>query len=147
MIKSYHLYLKSHRAKVTPVINKFLKKRSYCWLLTCHEQFKNSSRPSVLNAWDPDPHICIVQSDRLLSKFVTGDWLQLVYMSKRTSSSNIFLLEFSFPLKFFILQSTNREADDVQMEQRGSWIKSRLANPMRRQVECSSPVPLSLGRG
>ena len=34
-----------------------------------------------------------------------GAWLQ------RTFSSNILLVEFSFPVEFFILHSTNREAD------------------------------------
>ena len=32
----------------------------------------------------------------------------------------VFLPELSSPLEFFILQSTNREADDVQIERTGS---------------------------
>ena len=70
----------------------------------------------MLNDRDPDPHIRIVQSDRLISKYVMGAWLQFVYVSKRTFSSNILLPEFSFSFVCFILPSTNREADDVQTE-------------------------------
>ena len=61
------------------------------------EQFDSSSRLCVLNDRDLDPHICILQSDRLIFKYVIGAWLQFVYVSKRTFSSNILLLEFSFP--------------------------------------------------
>ena len=42
-----------------------------------------------------DSHICIVQSDRFVSKYVMGAWLQFVYVSKRTFSSNMLILEFS----------------------------------------------------
>ena len=48
-----------------------------------------------------------------------GAWLQFVYISKRTFFMFL-LLEFSFSLEFVILHSTNREADDVQMERTGS---------------------------
>ena len=82
----------------------------------------------MLNDLDPDPHICIVQSDRLVSKCVMGAWLQFVYGSKRTFSSNLVLPEFPFPLEFFIRHSTNSEADDVQMERKGSSIKLKLAS-------------------
>ena len=51
----------------------------------------------MLNDGYPDLHFCIVQSDRLISKYVMGAWLQFVYVSKRTFSSNILSLEFSFP--------------------------------------------------
>ena len=51
----------------------------------------------MLNDRFPGPHICIVQSDRLIFKHEMGAWLQFVYVSKSTFSSNIFLLEFSFP--------------------------------------------------
>ena len=71
--------------------------KSYYGRLTCHEQFENSSRLGVLNDRDQDPYICIVQSDRLILKYVAGCWLKFVYVSKRTSSSNILLLDFSFP--------------------------------------------------
>ena len=60
--------------------------------------------------------------------------MQFVYVSKGTFSSNI-MFQFSFLLKFFMLQSTNREADDVQIERKGSCTKLRLANQRRRQVE------------
>ena len=73
------------------------------------------------NDRDPDPHIRIVLSESLISKYVMDAWLQLVYVYKRTFSSNILLPEgFFFPLEFFILHSTDREADDVQMEQKES---------------------------
>ena len=68
---------------------------------------------------DPAPHICIVQPDRLISNYLMGAWLQFVYVSKKTFSSNILLVEFFFPLDFLIFHSTNnREADDVQMERK-----------------------------
>ena len=51
----------------------------------------------MLNDRDPDPRIWIVQSDRLVAKYVTDAWLQFVSVSKRTLSSNSLLLEFSFP--------------------------------------------------
>ena len=51
-------------------------------------------------------------------------------------------------LLFF--HSTNREADDVQMTWKGSWIKLKLANQTRWQIErrqaISSPAPRSLGQ-
>ena len=95
MMKSYRPYFKSHRTKVTQE-----KKIERCyWRLVCHKQFENSSRLGVLNDRDPYQHICIVQSDRHISKFVMGAWLQFVYVSKRTFSRNILLLEFSFPSK------------------------------------------------
>ena len=50
------------------------------------------------NDRNPDPHVRIVQSDRLVSRYVIGAWLHFVYMSKRTFSSNILLPEFSFSL-------------------------------------------------
>ena len=58
-------------------------------------QFQNSSRVRMLNDLDPNPHICMVQSDRLVSKYLMSTWLQFVYVSNRTFSSNILLLEFS----------------------------------------------------
>ena len=64
-----------------------------------------------------------------------GAWLLFVYVSKRPFSSNILLLELSFPLEFFILQSSESEVDNVQMERKGSWTKSKLANQTRRQEE------------
>ena len=54
----------------------------------------------MLNDCDPGLHICIVQSDRLIFKYAMGAWLQFVYMNKRTFSSNLLLLEFSFPSNF-----------------------------------------------
>ena len=71
----------------------------------------------MLNDRDTDPQV--VQSDRLVSKYVMGAWLQFVYVSERAFPSNILLLEYSFRLEFFILHSTNMEADDVQMERKG----------------------------
>ena len=44
----------------------------------------------MLNEHDPDTHTRIVQTDRLDSRYVMGAWLQLVYVSKRTFSSNFF---------------------------------------------------------
>ena len=98
---------------------------SYYWRLPCHEQFENSSRLGALNNRDPDPHICIVQSDSLFFlsfffKYVTEAWLKFVYVSKRTFSRKILLPRFSFPFDFIILQSTNMGADDVQAERKGS---------------------------
>ena len=49
-----------------------------------------------------------------------GTRLQFVYVSKRTFSTYILLLEFFFSLEFFIHLYTTREADDVQMERKGS---------------------------
>ena len=37
-------------------------------------------------------------------------WLQFAYVNKRTFSSNISLLEFSFPFEFYILYSTIRKS-------------------------------------
>ena len=53
-----------------------------------------------------------------------GAWLQFVFVSKRTFSSNVLLLEFVSLLSLFpppppllqILHPTNREANDVQTE-------------------------------
>ena len=72
---------------------------------------------------DPDPHICILQSDGLVSKYVLGAWLQFVDGNKRRYSRNILLLELSFPLEFFILHFTNREEDD-RVERKLSEIKA-----------------------
>ena len=72
------------------------KKKKNQKRLTCHEHFENLSRLGVLNDGDPDPHIRIAQYDRLISKYVMGAWLQFVYVSERTFSGNILLLEFSF---------------------------------------------------
>ena len=44
----------------------------------------------------------------------------LVYVNKSTFLCLILLPQFSFPLAFFILRVPNREADDVQMERKGS---------------------------
>ena len=79
----------NHRANVTQVKE---KSKSYYWWLTCHEQFENSSRLGMLNDHDLNPHICIVQSDHLISTYLMGAWLQFAYMSKRMFSSNILLL-------------------------------------------------------
>ena len=68
----------------------------------------------MLNNRDPGPHICAVQSNHHVSKYAMGAWLQFVCVSKRKCRANFFLLEFSFPLDFFILHST--KADDVQIE-------------------------------
>ena len=57
-----------------------------------------------------------------------GVWLQSVYISERTFSGNIFLLELSFLHGFFILYSTNRKADNLQIERTEGWMKSWLAN-------------------
>ena len=62
-----HSKQKCHRLKTNKP-----KTKSYYWRSTCYEQFENSSRLDVLNDRDPDQHICIVQSDRLISKFVMG---------------------------------------------------------------------------
>ena len=107
-MKKYHLQHKSQRAKVTPVKEKEQFK-NYYRRLTCHEQFENSSRLGVQNGRHPDPHICIVQSDRLVSKCVMGTWLQFAYVSKRTISSNILLLQLSSPRKFVILHPRSGE--------------------------------------
>ena len=104
------------------------KIQSYYWRLSLHKPFENTSRHGVLKDCDLDPHDCIVQFDRLVSKHVMGARLQFVCLSKRTFSSNSLSLEFSLPLEFFILHATKREADDVQMERKGNWMKSRLAN-------------------
>ena len=64
-----------------------------------------------------------------------GAWLQFVYVSERAFPSNILLLEYSFRLEFFIHHSTNMEADDVQMERKGNWMKLKLTNQTRRQTE------------
>ena len=48
----------------------------------------------MLNDRDPELHICMVQSDSLISKYVMGAWLQCLYVSNRTFSRNILLLEF-----------------------------------------------------
>ena len=89
----------------------------------------------MLNDRGPNPHVCIVSSDRLISKYVTF-------------SSNILLLDL-FSLEFFILHSSIRAIDDVQMEWKGSRMNLKLANHIRRQVErvqaISSPLR-SLGR-
>ena len=74
----------------------------------------------MLNNNDPGPHICIVQSERLVSKCVMGAWFQFVDVGKKTFSTNSLLSEFFFPLEFFIFHSTNREAEDVQIERKGS---------------------------
>ena len=54
----------------------------------------------MLNDRDPDPYICIVQTDRLIFKYIIGAWLQFVYVSKRTFSSNILLRERFFFVVF-----------------------------------------------
>ena len=75
-----------HRAQVTRVKenNNFKKYQMLLLRINLSEQFKSSSRFSVLNDRDPDSHICIVQFDRLVSIYVMGAWLQFVYVSKRT---------------------------------------------------------------
>ena len=66
----------------------------------------------MLNDRGPDPYVCTVQSDRLA--FILHGCLVAVYLREQE------FLEFSFPLEFFILHSSNREADDVQIERKGS---------------------------
>ena len=41
--------------------------------------------------------LTLLQSDRLIFKYVMSAWLQFVYVSKRTFSSSLLLLEFSLP--------------------------------------------------
>ena len=67
------------------------EKKNQELLLTikCYEQLENSSRRDVMNDRDPDLHVCIMQSDHLIFNYVMGAWLQFVYVSKRTFSSNI----------------------------------------------------------
>ena len=54
--------------------------------------------------------------------YVMGASLQCDYVSKGTFSSGVLLLDFflsfSFSLELVILHSTNREADEVQLEQK-----------------------------
>ena len=52
--------------------------------------------------------------------YVMGASLQCDYVSKGTFSSDILLLDFffSFSLELIILHSTNREADEVQLERK-----------------------------
>ena len=106
MMKSYRLKLES-QSKID-----WRKKgggiESCYGRLTCHEHLENSSRLGLLNDHDPGSHIGVVQSDRLVSKSVTNAWLQFVYVSKLTFSSDILLQHFSFPFEIFILHSTNR---------------------------------------
>ena len=118
--------------------------------LSCHEQFENSSRLGVLNDGDPYQHICIVQSDRHISKFVMGAWLQFVYVSKRTFSRNILLLEFSFPSKssFSILpigKQTMCRWSGKEVGCNQSW-PIRRADKFSGKELFSSPL-LSLGKG
>ena len=78
-----------------------------------------ASRCGVLNNRDPGLHICIVQSDHLVFKYVLDTWLQFVYVIKKKFSGNIATRVFR-SLGFLILHSTNREADYVQTKQKGS---------------------------
>ena len=39
---------------------------------TCHELFESSDTLGMVNDHDPEPHTCIVQSDRLTYKYVIG---------------------------------------------------------------------------
>ena len=66
----------------------------------------------VLHDHNSNPHICM----HSLTLLFPNMWLLFVYMSKSIFSHNILLLEFSIPLEFFIHHSTNREADNMQME-------------------------------
>ena len=97
---------------------------------TCQEQFENSSRLGVLNDRDPDPQIWIVQSDRFISKFILDAWLQFVYVSKTTFSSNILLIEFSFLRRIlhssFYRQGSRRCAD---------WADRKLTNKKKEREE------------
>ena len=61
-----------------------------------------------------------MQSDRPISHYVMGAWLQFIYVSKRIFSSNVLLLRVFFSLDFLILSFTDREADDEKMERKGS---------------------------
>ena len=75
----------------------------------------------MLNNRDADSQICTVQSDRLVwYLYIMDAWLQFVYVSKGTFSSYILVLRFSSPHEFFMLHLTDREADNVQMERKGS---------------------------
>ena len=51
----------------------------------------------MLNDRDQDSHICVVQSDSLIFKHVTGACLQFVYVSKRTFSSKMLIQSLLFP--------------------------------------------------
>ena len=53
-------------------------------------------------------------------------------VSKRTFSNNILLPKFSFPLKIFILHSTNRKVDGLQMERTLNEIGAGQADAQTR---------------
>ena len=118
VMKSQRLQFKWHSAKVTRVKKK--KKKS------CHERFENSRRLIVLSDLDPGLHIrmCAIWPSCFQTQMDVG--LQFVEVTKCT-----FALEFSFSQELFVLRSTKREADYVQMERKESWMKLRLANQTR----------------
>ena len=70
------------------------------------------------NDRDPEPHMCTVQSDRLIFKDAMSAWLQFVYVNKRTFSSNILLLEVFFSTGIFhspfYQQGSRRCADGAE---------------------------------
>ena len=64
-------------------------------------------------------HTCVKRNVTVLfpnKLYVLGDWFQFVHVNKRTFSSNILLLEHSFPFRLFIFLSSHR--DDGQMERK-----------------------------
>ena len=67
----------SFLAQVTVKLTPVKGKQSKAVRLTCHELFEKSSSLGVPNNRDPDPHICIVKSDRLVSKYVMGAFCNL----------------------------------------------------------------------
>ena len=112
------------------------KKRSYYWRLTCHEQFENSSRLGVQNNRDPDSHVCIVQSDRFVSKYLMGAWLQCVSTRARQRFKETFYYQsFLYPWKSSFPSLPTGKQTMCRLSGKEVELKLRLANQTRRQVE------------
>ena len=89
----------------------------------------------MLNNNDPGPHICIVQSERLVSKCVMGAWFQFVDVGKKTFSTNSLLPEFFFPLNssFSILQTGKQKT--YRLSGKEVEFNQGLANDARTSSE------------
>ena len=130
--------------------------KSCYWRLTRHEQFENSSRLGLLNDHDADQHICMCSLNVFFLLFLPLLPLLLLFCffvffsklmywmpgcslsawpQKKKFSSSILFLKFYFTVEFLRIHSSIREADNVWMERKWSWMTITLANQTRGQVE------------
>ena len=110
------------------------KNKSSYWRVTRHEKFENPSRLGVLNDRDPDPHISIVQSDRLISNYLMGAWLQFVYVSKTKKKKKTFSGKHFVTRVFFSPEFLHSPFYQLGSRRCADWAKRKL-----NEIEAGQP--------